>query len=58
MPAISRRPDDRAAQLDAGDSTVKVTAIAKIRAMFDANKRTRYGQRAAPQPNRESPLDG
>ncbi|MFC8041860.1 hypothetical protein ACFUOZ_21105 [Paenarthrobacter sp. NPDC057355] len=41
---ILERQAERAAQLDVGDSPAKVTAIAKIRAMFDANKRTRSGR--------------
>lgn len=55
---ILERQAERAAQLDAGESPAKVTAIAKIRAMFDANKRQHSGRRAAAQPNRQGPLDG
>lgn len=35
---ILERQAERAARLDAGESPAKVTALAKIRAMFDANK--------------------
>jgi Bacterial regulatory proteins, gntR family len=38
---ILERQAARAAQLDASDSPAKVTALAKIRAMFDAGKRQR-----------------
>ncbi|WP_427019527.1 hypothetical protein ACQCSX_23435 (plasmid) [Pseudarthrobacter sp. P1] len=56
---ILERQAERAAQLDAGESPAKVTALAKIRAMFDANKRQRSaGRRAAAQPSRQSPQDG
>lgn len=55
---ILERQAERAAQLDAGDSPAKVTAIAKIRAVLDANKRPLSGWRTAGQPNRQSPLHG
>ncbi|MFF2300679.1 hypothetical protein [Arthrobacter sp. NPDC058127] len=56
---ILERQAEHAAQLDAGECPTKVTALAKIRAMFDANKRQRSaGRRAAAQPSRQSPPDG
>lgn len=56
---ILERQAERAAQLAAGECPAKVTALAKIRAMFDANKRQRSAaRRAAQQPSRQSPNHG
>ncbi|MHA7170642.1 hypothetical protein ACX801_21055 [Arthrobacter bambusae] len=53
-----KRQAERAARLDAGDSPAKVTALAQIRAMFDADKRQRSDRRrVAAQPTRQSPQD-
>ncbi|UYY83713.1 GntR family transcriptional regulator (plasmid) [Arthrobacter sp. YA7-1] len=53
------RQAERAARLDAGDSPAKVTALAQIRAVFDANKRRRSARyHSAEQSSRQSPQDG
>ena len=52
---ILERHAERAARLEAGESPAKVTALAQLRALFDANKRQRSGRSAAEQPSRQSP---
>ncbi|WP_171983428.1 GntR family transcriptional regulator [Arthrobacter sp. SRS-W-1-2016] len=48
---ILERQAERAARLDVDDSPAKVTALAKIRAMFDMDKRQRAARRKAEQPS-------